>query len=106
MLYWNSTNSLFRVVFMAQNPEHPIIEIFPTVKCIDMFADESNESYKAFFNETFDESWVCPNVSSIELLNTDFRMEAKILSCKSFWDYGVYSPAYGDEECQPEALSE
>ena len=67
------TNQLLRVVFLQIGTEDEPV-FLPAVRCQDFFQDEINENNEAFFSETFDETnglWVCPDTSSLNLLNSN-----------------------------------
>ena len=69
----SETNQLLRVAFLQVGGDSEPV-FLPTVRCQDFFQDEINENNEAFFSETFDETnglWVCPDTSSINLLNAD-----------------------------------
>lgn len=75
----------------------------PATNCSDFFADQVDESTRAFFDYSLDDAkgyWLCPDTSQLSLLNDQATVAAMILPCATATELVDYSPAYGDQTCE------
>ena len=94
------TNKLMRVVFLQQSGSAEEKSYIPSINCTDFFADEIDEGNKAFFEVAFEYGqWICPDTTQINVMNDNYLLRAKILSCHEAVDQST-SQAYTDEICE------
>ena len=95
------TNQLLRVTFMQEGGDDSEKIYLPTVRRQDFFQDEIYESNEAFFSSVFNETnglWVCPDTSSLTLLNSEKWLQVYIFPCETA-EKLVDSPAYSGQTC-------